>query len=89
MIHGSCKTEVCHRDDSLPVDQQIARLDVAMQRALRVGVVEGLRGLDANLGHRTPMIRVQSAMDARRSRAAVCVISAFSGCAVRPQQRPS
>ena len=50
------KSEVGQADGPVLVDQQIAGLDVAMQRPLPVRVGEGLGHLDAHVCHQSPML---------------------------------
>ena len=55
LIGGFGQSEVGHPGCALGVEQQIARLHVAMQRSLAVRIFEGLRHLQADKGHVLPI----------------------------------
>ncbi|MCG3180811.1 MAG: hypothetical protein BIFFINMI_03174 [Phycisphaerae bacterium] len=51
------QSEVGHPDHAAGVQQQVGRLDVAVQRALRVGVGQGVGDLSADAGDDPPVAR--------------------------------
>ena len=60
------QAEVGDPGDLVLVDQQVGRLDVAVQDPLVVGVLEGLGGLDADPRHEPPVVRRRGTRPSRR-----------------------
>jgi hypothetical protein len=50
-VRGLGQAEVGHPHVAVVVQQQVARLDVAVEDALAVGILQCLGGLDADVGH--------------------------------------
>ena len=55
-----CQSEVGHPYDSLAIQQEVRRLDVAMQDALTVRIIQRIRNLDADTSHGLEVTRCET-----------------------------
>jgi hypothetical protein len=55
LVRQSSKTEICHPQLAAAIDQQVRRLDVAMNHSSLVGVIERIGGLNCPPDDGTPV----------------------------------